>query len=147
MGISFIAASSPASRFLSSSCAAVEAGCRHLAVSSPSYYLPVSVKNVGGLEDGGGTELVSEDADVEMLRASGRLLAARPAQPAPSSGVTRLLETSGIARPERSRPAGTRPAPSASIRSRDTGSPGTISVAQARLPLAPDIVFLTSLTL
>lgn len=104
MGISFIAASSPASRFLSSSCAAAEAGCRHFAVSSPSYYLPVSVKNVGGLEDGGGTELVSEDADVEMLRASGRLLAARPAQPAPSSGVTRLLETAGIARPERSPP-------------------------------------------
>lgn len=142
---SLIAASSPAS----SSCAAAEAGCRHSAVSSPSCStFPVSVKNVGGLEDGGGTELASEAAVVEMLRASGRLLAARPGQPAPSSGVPRLLETEqGSPAQKEARPAGTRPAPTASIRSPDTGSPGTILVALARLPLAPSTVFLTFLTL
>lgn len=77
---------------LSSSCAAAEGGRRHSAVSSPSCYLPVSVKNVGGLEDGGGTELASEATVAEMLLASRRLLAARPGQPAPSSGVAGLLE-------------------------------------------------------
>lgn len=67
-----------------------------------------------------------------------------PRHPPESLGSWRQLGSPGQ---NEARPAGTRPAPSASIRSRDTGSPGTISVAQARLPLAPDIVFLTSLTL
>lgn len=111
-------------------------------------YLPVSVKNVGGLEDGGGTELASEAADVELLGASGRLQAARPGQPAPSSGVTRLLGAEqGSPAQKEAGSAGTRPAPSASTRSPDTGSPGTILVALARLPLAPSTVFLTFLTL
>lgn len=132
---------------LFSSCAAAESGCRHSAVSS-SPYLPVSVKNVGGLEDGGGTELASEAADGEMLLASGRLLAARPGQPAPASGVAGLLETEGgrLAKKD-ARRAETRPASSASIRSPGHCSPGTILLAPGRLTLAPGIVFLTSLTL
>lgn len=144
---SLIAPSSVASLFLSSPCAAAEAECRHSAVASPCY-LPVSVKNVGGREDGGGTELVSEAAGAEMLLASRRLLAAGPGQPAPSSRVTQLVETEQRSPGQKdARHAGTRPAPSASIRSPDPGSPGTILVSPARLPLALGIVFLTSLTL
>lgn len=53
----------------------------------------LSLKNVGGLEDGGETELVSETTDGEMLLTSGRLLAGLPRQPAPASGVPGLLGT------------------------------------------------------
>ena len=92
---------------LSSSFAAAESGCRHSAVSS-SPYLPVSVKNVGGLEDGGGTELASEAADGEMLLASGRLLAVpgSPHQPRVSLGSWRLR---GVAGPKRCPPGGDPP--------------------------------------
>lgn len=68
----------------SSSCAAAEAGCRHSAVSSPPYLL-VSLKNVGGREDGGGTELAAGATGRGMLLASPRQPVARPGQPAPAS--------------------------------------------------------------
>lgn len=134
---SLIAIFSPASVLLSSSGAAAETGCRHSAVSS-SPCLQVSVKNVGGLEDGGGTELASEAEEGGMLPGSGRLLAVRPGQPAPASGVAGVLETErGSPGRKDARCAGTRPASSASIRSPGRCSPGTILVAPGRLTLAP----------
>lgn len=111
----------------------------------------LSLKNVGGLEDGGETELVSETTDGEMLLTSGRLLAGLPRQPAPASGVPGLLETGQGSPSPKKMPTvrETRPAPPTSVRNpwRDTHSPGTISVALARLTLAPGIVaFLATLT-
>ena len=78
----------------------------------------LSLKNVGGLEDGGETELVLETTDGEMLLASGRLLAGLPPQPAPASGVPGLLETEQGSPWPKKMPSvrETRPAPPTSVR-------------------------------
>lgn len=130
----------------SSSCAAAEAGCRHSAVSSPPYLL-VSLKNVGGREDGGGTELAAGATGRGMLLASPRQPVARPGQPAPASRGSGLLGTEQGSSGKRVAWCGDRPAPSSSIPNLGTGSPGTTSVDPATLPLAPVIVFPTSLAL
>ncbi|KAF6114466.1 hypothetical protein HJG60_010465 [Phyllostomus discolor] len=145
-GSQCIAASSPASLFLSSACAAAEAGRRHSAVSSPSCYLPVSVDDVGGLEDGGGTQLASGP---RLLRCSSRAggcwqgVRGSPRHPRESSGSWRQRRGRLVKKKKKKKKSPLRgDPPCAPSFHPDPGHSLTwaIRVGLARLPRAPSIV-------
>lgn len=109
------------------------------------------MKNVGGLEDGGEIGLASSSLEKPRMgrwsSQAGGCWQGVPGSPVPASGIAGLQKAEqGSPVQKDARGVGTRPTPSASTR--DTHSPGTISVALARLTPAPGIGdFLTSLTL